>query len=85
MQTYFDKELNDYVCSVGDGKINYLVKAVQPQSDETLLISFADGSRKVFDMKPIKKSAQLIHADFLINTLPRPPIEAPSSTGYIFR
>lgn len=33
--------------------MNYLVKAVIPEDDYTLLVDFVDGKRKRFDMKPI--------------------------------
>lgn len=33
--------------------MNYLVKAVTAEDDYILLIDFADGQRKRFDMKPI--------------------------------
>lgn len=33
--------------------IEWIVKEVKPQKDYTLLLTFADGSKKVFDMKPL--------------------------------
>ena len=33
--------------------MNYWVRAVVPEDDYTLIVDFADGKRKRFDMKPI--------------------------------
>ncbi len=47
MEVIFDKELNDYVCCAEP--ILWSVVSVEPREDFTLLLSFADGSRRVFD------------------------------------
>lgn len=36
-----------------NNEIEWIVKSVKPQSDYTLLLTFADKSTRIFDMKPL--------------------------------
>lgn len=51
MRKYFDKHINDYVYDAGTPE--WLVKAVQPQEDYTLILTFINGERKIYDARPL--------------------------------
>ena len=69
MQTYIDKNTGEKICCADDNsEIKWIVTAVEPEDDYTLLVDFIDGSRKRFDMKPLinrgKIFAKLKDLDF---------------------
>lgn len=51
MKTYYDKRIKDYVCSAGIPK--WRVTAVQPQKDYTLLLTFIDGEKRLYNALPL--------------------------------
>ena len=51
MHTYFDHTIQDTVYSAGFPA--WEVKAVQPHRDFTLLLTFADGSVRLYDARPL--------------------------------
>ena len=54
MRTYIDEQTGTKMCCADCGAdIEWIVTAVTPEDDYTLLVDFADGKRKRFDMKPL--------------------------------
>ena len=53
MELVYDKTLNDYVCCAGS--IPWSVRSVEPRSDYSMLLEFADGTMREFDFKPLLK------------------------------
>ena len=54
MITYVDKQTGETICQADNGpEIEWIVKAVTAEDDYVLLIDFADGKRKRFDMGPL--------------------------------
>ena len=51
MLTYYDKDLEDYICDTGRPCIT--VEDAIPREDFTLLITFSAGEIRVYDMKPL--------------------------------
>lgn len=51
LNTYFDERIQDYVYSFGVPK--WAVTAVQPQKDYTLLLTFADGEKRLYNALPL--------------------------------
>lgn len=51
IKIYFDNELNDYVYDAGEPK--WWVKAVVPQENYTLILTFSSGEKRLFDAKPL--------------------------------
>lgn len=51
MEFYFDKRINDYVCSAGTPK--WRVTAVKPQKDYTLLLTFTGGEKRLYNARPL--------------------------------
>ncbi len=51
MQEYYDEKLKDYIVSAGipDWKITEVVA----NDDYTLLLTFVNGEKKIFDFKPL--------------------------------
>jgi hypothetical protein len=48
---YYDEEIDDYVYSLGIPK--WRVLAVHPQPDYTLLLTFANGEKRLYDASPL--------------------------------
>lgn len=53
MNTYFDERIKDYVCSADIPK--WIVTAVQPQKDYTLLLTFINGEKRLYNALPLLK------------------------------
>lgn len=51
MRIYFDDHINDFVYSAGVPK--WTVTAVQPQKDYTLLLTFTDGEKRLYNALPL--------------------------------
>lgn len=51
MEMYYDEQLNDYVYSAG--KPAWIVTDVQPREDYTLLLTFSDGEKRVYNARPL--------------------------------
>ena len=55
MHTFFDERINDYVFSMGIPK--WKVIAVQPQKDYTLILTFIDGKKRIYNALPLLKKS----------------------------
>ena len=54
MRTYINEKTGTKICASDDSSpVNYIVTAVIPEDNYTLLIEFIDGSRKRYDVKPL--------------------------------
>lgn len=54
MRTYTDEKTGMKLCCADTGpEIEWIVTAVEPKEDYKLLVNFIDGSKKLFDMKPL--------------------------------
>lgn len=51
MKIYYDERIKDYVYSAGIPK--WRVTAVQPQKDYTLLLTFTDGEKRLYNALPL--------------------------------
>ncbi|MEC4273038.1 DUF2442 domain-containing protein [Adlercreutzia sp. R25] len=51
MECIYDERLDDYVYTAG--AIPWSVRKVVPREDYSLILSFADGTKRVFDCKPL--------------------------------
>lgn len=51
MDLVYDEKLDDYICCAGP--IPWSVRSVEPREDYTLLLTFADGTLREFDFKPL--------------------------------
>ena len=51
MQIFYDEELQDYVCRAG--KEPLCVCEVEAHADYTLLLTFSNGERRLYDAKPL--------------------------------
>lgn len=61
MEIYVD-ENNVRRCRAGEVEPAWIVKAVVPKDDYTLLLTFIRGEKKVMDMKPLIKSGKMYRA-----------------------
>lgn len=53
METYIDEKTGIKWCQVESADLEWIVTGVTPEDDYTLLVDFADGKQKRFDMKPL--------------------------------
>lgn len=53
MEKNYNAQLQDYIIS--NGSPVWVVKKVQPQSNYTLLLTFASGERRIFNALPLLK------------------------------
>lgn len=52
MNTYYDEERKVMVVYAGEASPKWVVTAVSANDDYTLELDFADGSKRLFDMRP---------------------------------
>ena len=54
MKTYIDEKTGIKMCCADSGpEIDWIVTAVEPRIDRTLLVTFVTGEKKVFDMNEL--------------------------------